>query len=314
MVFTSADNQARSRFYKKARNTLTSFQGGVFLGELREAIQLLKPTKSALMRGIEDGYLGAVKRRIEGLNKRRLPASLRNRTLKVKKDILAETWLEYSFGLSPLVSDLDAARREIARYASHKAFSVRIQAGGSEEEMSSADAGALTSTWGSVSYRVARRYKVDVRYIGAVGIETGFGQRSIRQSLGLTWDQFVPTMWELIPYSFLVDYFANVGDLVSAASFPKSSFRWYLRGTKWENTHTHVSGPFTRPQNTSQTVYSGGGFVGQSTLKRYGVNRTPLSGSPPIPSLVLKVPGLPRQFFNLAALGVTHRKVLKSIQ
>lgn len=35
--------------------------------------------------------------------------------------------------------------------------------------------------------------------------------------MGLTIQEFVPTVWELIPYSFVVDYFTNIGDVVNYA-------------------------------------------------------------------------------------------------
>lgn len=308
---SSVDNQAVTRFYNKARETISSFQGGVFLGELREALRLLKPSGYAFVRGIEDGYLAAVKKRLIKSGKRRLPASLRGRYLKERTEIAAETWLEYSFGLSPVVNDIESALRELKRYANYKKEQVRIQAGAKQVVMGQQPGGALTIPQGGVSYVVETRYESDVRYKGAVRIQTGYGVKSIKQSLGLTMDQFVPTLWELMPWSFFVDYFVNIGDIVSAVTLPRSSLAYVLRGTRWANTHTHKSGPFVANVDLNWSM-SGYGNIGQSTFTRYGISRNEVVRLP-VPYPVLRFPHFPRQYFNLAALVASHRRVVKAI-
>jgi cell division protein FtsL len=45
---------------------------------------------------------------------------------------------------------------------------------------------------------------------------TGSLERLVELS-GISLDRIVPTLWELTPYSFLADYFVNLGDILSAA-------------------------------------------------------------------------------------------------
>lgn len=49
----------------------------------------------------------------------------------------------------------------------------------------------------------------------------------MRADFGIMPSQFLPTVWELIPYSWLVDYFTNMGDIVAAACRNYGDLSWY---------------------------------------------------------------------------------------
>jgi hypothetical protein len=46
---------------------------------------------------------------------------------------------------------------------------------------------------------------------------------------GFTPSEFVPTAWELLPYSFLVDYFTNIGDILSSSVTSTARLAWSNR-------------------------------------------------------------------------------------
>jgi hypothetical protein len=58
------------------------------------------------------------------------------------------------------------------------------------------------------------------------------GVRSVARTLGILPERFLPTVWELIPYSFVVDYFVNVGDIVASYAFQRNNIVWGFTGYK----------------------------------------------------------------------------------
>jgi len=97
----TANNSALRQLYKKLSRTRTSMQGLIFLGEAREAIRMIRSPAQALRRGIGE-YVEAVRKRTR---------RIRNPNLRKVNRILGETWLEYSFGWKPFISDLNDAHK-----------------------------------------------------------------------------------------------------------------------------------------------------------------------------------------------------------
>lgn len=316
---SSANNRALSILVSKARQAQSSFQGGVFIGELREALRLLRPASWALARGMETGYLEAVRNRIHKFGKRRDPRSRvsgRKTTVGIsagqKAQVISDTWLEYSFGWRPFVSDIESASAEISRLINTtKPESKRVKGASGSQMTSEVQGNGLSGANGELLVRLRRTYGVDVRYKAAVKIECS-GVNSVRQSLSLGLQDFAPTVWELIPWSFLVDYFVNIDDIVSAATFPTSSLVYCIKGTKWENVHEALPGGVTRTPSGPIQARQFSGSAGRSRFKAYGVIREPYVGSL-VPSLEFKLPGMGTQAFNLLALATASKRVSRQI-
>ena len=96
------DTQARMAFLQHVRSLRTQFQGGVFLGELKEAIHMIVRPAQAL-RSAVDVYLGAAKE-----------AARRGKGKKAITRAIAGTWLEKSYGWVPMFSDIDSAMKALA--------------------------------------------------------------------------------------------------------------------------------------------------------------------------------------------------------
>jgi len=214
---TDADIQAKVKFLRSIRRTQRSFQSGVFLGELRETLQMLKRPASTLRRGL-DTYYSDVKKRTRRMSG---PSATR---------VVQDTWLEYSFGWQPLISDIRDAHKALT-----KPYVETRPVYGDADIFSCQDSRSF-HTHHFTHYILNRKASTvaGVRYKGRVRAINNPTQRQLA-NWGLTTSELLPTIWELIPYSFLVDYFTNIGDLIDAATTVTSGLVWYCRTIKRES-------------------------------------------------------------------------------
>lgn len=291
MDLTSATNTAKMKFVRACLQELQSLEGGVFLGELGQTLRMIKNPAQALRHGIDD-YYTALKRRRKGSKTQ-------------KRRVIAETWLEYSYGWKPLISDIEGGFQALQRFSRNPVRFKPVQASGSSDvDLSPAP---IVTNAGTFSYVTNRKHTAhgSVRYQGAVDLQTG-GKEVIYSDLGLRLDRFVPTLWELIPYSFLVDYFSNIGDIISSWAFGNSNLRWYYKSSRVESSYEH---------NTANVIPA----VGQNVVftrqmpcrslgKHVSVDRATSLNESLIPAFRLEIPGMSSlKWLNLAALAQTRR-------
>jgi len=312
-----ADNKAKAKLISMAREAQSSFQGGTFLGELRETVRMLKPKQILLKKSLITDYLPRLEDRASRLFKRRRGITERRKALGQLPKELADVWLEYSFGVRPLVADIQDGAHELARYFTYKPPSKDLRAGFKSKKVigtfgwSQSIGGVYLSAVNEISA------EVDVRYIGQVRltpVSTPLPRsQSFVNSLGFTMSEFLPTLWELTPYSFLVDYFTNIGDMISSFSYPKSNFSYLVRGTKWSNKSYCHSAQLT--QDVSDEFWSkrGSGSPGFSTFERFGVVRTDWMDKDLQVYLDFHVPEFLGQYVNMTALGVANAATRRRI-
>lgn len=149
--------------------------------------------------------------------------------------IVASTWLEYAFGLAPLISDTRKAAEALARWeyetTGSAKFRSRIKARG--EDIARTISQGSTSAYGS-TYIVGHSVTKDehiARHQYVCGLKTthtaDFGSNErLLQLLGVTPENLIPAAWEAIPWSWLVDYFANVQSILTAAATSTASVAW----------------------------------------------------------------------------------------
>lgn len=288
------DAEAKVNFIRACRSSQRAFQGGVFLGELREAIHMIVRPATALRKAVGN-YSRAAKKAV------RIARGAKNRA-----KALSGTWLEYSYGWRPLLSDVDAGMAALAD-VHHIVPDVIV--GYSKDEWTSSRNTYQTSASGifiSGIASIATRSRGRIRYLGCVAWESMNLARDWQSHWGLTLDNFAPTVWELIPYSFLVDYFSNVGAVIDASSFGAVQLRW---GVKSEATEAHLYlcdfAPVWTSSSAEDTEESMS--LGLSTFSRFHFNRGLVNSvSVGLNDLHFQVPGVGdwRRWSNIAALAV----------
>jgi hypothetical protein len=238
-----ASSKAKMNLNKQLQKTRTLMQGSVFLGELKQALSMLRRPAESLRKGFGE-YLTAVRTRSRGVGKK---------PDRISK-IAADTWLEYSFGWVPLVNDVKDGYNAY-KSLSRKSETIRIGAGASAEfEFPTSYTDWLPYVGHCIVSKTIRNFqKSHCRYHGAILLRAGMDTQTVMDRFGLNIREIIPTAWELLPWSFLVDYFSNIGDLLNADNSLNSQLIYCCRGTMDEVTHQVTMAP-----NHSASVWASG--------------------------------------------------------
>lgn len=298
----TALNLAKVRFAQKRQEVDQKFSGGVFLGELRETLHLIRSPAKALRSHI-DSYFITLNKRVKRIRTGGVASRLRD----AKRKVLADTWLEYAFGMRPLISDTRSAAEALASLAVGRKPHQRITATGVDERVTFNGSGLatiVTANW----YRTGKsfsRCKVIIR--GSVRADPSAHKLFSSTLWGFDPVQWIPTAWELVPYSFLVDYFTNVGDVLQSWASQSVVLEWANRTIIKEYRNIlGEGGYFVDPPDHPDYVITCYGQVPRTETSRSKVER--IAGYADfIPRFQFEIPGLSTKWINLAALLGTKR-------
>jgi hypothetical protein len=241
--------------------------------------------------------------------------------------IVAATWLEYSFGLAPLISDSVKAAEALAHWQGEQDYEFRnrsrvVGRGTSESVSQTAPTGTSVYTSGKLVYsgtdRKETKYKV--QYVCGLRAshkaDIGSNERLL-QLLGWKPENWVPALWEVIPNSWLLDYFSNVGQILEAGVTSTADVTWTCKTVSQETVRTYmtpISVPMTRAQLAAYNwgLQSAGGHAGQWSQRRTTVTRDAdaVLGCPP---LVLTVPTEWKKLANMAAAVINRGRTTSAL-
>jgi len=299
------DSASLTLLYKKIRKETSNMNGLQFFGELREAIRMIKRPATALRDGLLN-YDRLLRKRKKAIDPR-IPLA---KKLDIWKDVVAGTWLEASFGWKPLISDSQDIAQTIAKVVSKDDVHTRVRAyvegelgtnsfSGTNSYNNSSNIGVTTfgfeQTVGGVLYIVG------MQVLPASGPFASVDR--IRNLFGLTLENFVPTLYELTPWSFLLDYFTNVGDLINSAFTNTANIRWQIRTSRFQTTRTQVSQPFVT-QTFNPPFLNFKDFKGRDSatqIVKSSVEREVLTHLE-LPNIEFRLPGSSYKWANIAAL------------
>jgi hypothetical protein len=294
---TTALNAAKSRFVQRARAAMSPFKGGVFLGELAETIHLIKRPASSLRQSLT-AYLSALRRARRGF---------KHASKATKSKFLSGSWLEYQYGVLPLLSDIDDGCKALATLLTRTVPTEHVSATGRASQLVSLES---LSNRGIEEWRYRansmRVLKTSYRIEGAVKIAPAGSGSNARHTFGLNVQEFVPTIWELIPYSFLADYFVNIGDIIEAATFCQSNLVWSCLSQKTTET---ISVSEACSEGSPYTKVSGSVSGGKGEMVAMRFSRQALTSL--VPTFQFSLPGLgSTRWVNIAALVAQHGRLV----
>lgn len=289
---TTAENIAREKFYARLRSAQTSFQGGVALGELHETLRMLKNPAQALRSKVGDLYSRILR------GQRRAGKSHQS-----KNRYLSETWLEGSFGWMPLISDVRDALETLEKRKEILNRNLVVITGYHSTNSESFDRNTVSYFSGGLGYQASTRgdQRVEIKYRGAVRCDTSNPYASEQRLWGFSPDNIIPTVWELVPYSFLIDYFTNIGKVLDSFALRKVDLAWGIRTERRLGIYqvVDVRNANTKPQyKVLREVTSIGDYRSEAKV----IIRTPVS-SVPIPEFRFRLPGFATQWLNIGALA-----------
>lgn len=311
-VLSSARNQALRKFIQRVNEARTSLEGGQVIGEWKETIGAITNPLGALRKFALRHVINAKKRlrRIKNSHGGRTKYGGRRQGSRSAAfaTAMSDTYLEFVFGWVPLAKDITAGVIGLLeRYDQADRSIIKAKAVVGYNEASQRFQVFNTDNIECTHNRLTVS-SVDYRF--RAGIRTGAvnGVRSVPATLGLLPERFIPTVWELIPYSFVVDYFVNIGDIIESYAFRRSSIIWGTRTirTKAQRFYSVPSFSFLpTPPNYYPNVrhlIQMGATGGDATLTVGHVDRVPISQDYLMPDLEFHLPISSKPWVNLGAL------------
>lgn len=220
------------------------------------------------------------------------------RALKRCLDRLSKEWLNISFGIAPLVSDLEGL--SVITHLQRKRLKATKLFGVDTRETASAPSFEAKSLFGDAVVGQAVSYKrTTVKLLSFIVIDPG---TLYQQALGLELRDLPATVWELLPYSWLVDYFTNASQMIEHYStflgVPSQTQKAIVNETRTRFSFSLI--PAADSPATKTVTRSFSPSTRTRTVRT--IVRTALP-SMPIPSMYVKLPTHTVQQANLAALA-----------
>lgn len=228
-----AKNLAIPRLIKKINARFGSSELAVAIGEMGETLHMLRGNLGQFHTLTTDYYRKVQKAVGRVPEKWRSPQYLEGDKHFLSK--LSRYYLTWAFGVRPLVKEAGDLVSTIESYqASNKLCSVKAGAEVTQgRESKSYQEGAFRAAWTRTTNVVT---VCGTRYTGVVDLSFYSSQphdsAALHRAIGVDRDSFAPTIYELIPYSFIVDYVSNMQDIITAVHFDRRVIKWLAR-TDW---------------------------------------------------------------------------------
>jgi hypothetical protein len=249
-----------------SRAQTDAWDGLTFMAEFRKTLELFLG-----LRGRYERLLDMLATKTKSLLRRGL----------VRADAIAQAWLELRYAWRPLVYDMFAMQEALQRLADgiddpiRRAWATR-SGSNTTNSVVEGNFGGPNGVLGMQGF-TCRTTNSRVRTVtahAALAIQ-------VRTREVLQLDPFV-TAWELIKWSFVVDWFTTIGDLIGAFSpFATGSLLWSTIAVEDHDVSTSI----TTPRNTL-TIVSGSFSPSIRIIERRTYERTLAS---PTPTLALDV-------------------------
>jgi hypothetical protein len=172
-----------------------TFHGATFIAELRETLGFLRNPLGAFNKQLEDYRW-----------RKRARKSLNHKTTG---EYIRDNWLSYRYAVRPLVQDIQNAAEAVARTVLNNEPLRQTARGYASESGETEETGTISSL-----------YDHTTRTVKTVSVRAGILYEISRDpnTFGMTVPDIPVALWEAIPYSFVADWFLNIGSFIQAIS------------------------------------------------------------------------------------------------
>jgi len=195
---TALEDKAIGRLKHKLQDKVGNAQLGPPLAESREIHRLVRQINGIGM-GTFKALLAAKASKGKSLSKQ-----------------FGDIWLGFGFGVNPLLQDIKSASDSILHYVTRMDRRV-VVTGTATQDYHSAQNNAISSSEAisahcTLGWFLSSNHVQGVRYVAGVNINVRGGSNyGMADHLGLKVEALPSILWELTPYSWVVDYFTTVG-------------------------------------------------------------------------------------------------------
>jgi hypothetical protein len=229
------------------------FNLGVALGEAHKTAAMIGDTAITIAKTIRDVKKGNFPAAAKRLGLSKTPPQMSS------KKKAASNWLALQYGWMPLLSDVHNGAEALAHNL-RKPYKMRFKA-----HFTQRDPAVIYSTAHPWNYRITRY--IAKQYIYEMSESS---VPTLPQNLGLADPEVV--LWELVPFSFVVDWFLPIGDYLSLrAEVSRFNGKWIT------STKNYAQSQFQSAGNCTVTNIG----VARRTYHRYITFTRSVSGSPP---------------------------------
>jgi hypothetical protein len=265
--FSPTDNTLRdialSRVKRRINSLSQSYQALIPLAEIREL--------HGLIGGITHFTTDAVKALLE-IKRTKGRSALR---------FAQKSWLLYSFGVKPMLADIHDAVQSMWNYLTKAERHDRVQGTMSKDWLSQTNGQVAGVVFVPLDYSAEAHHYLSYRFVaGWKFLVRSSNDYSVYKQLGLTVPAIIPALWELTPYSWVIDYFTTVGDLLEDIFVGQAGNSMYVVEDRLYRYKSVLTSEF-HSADIPLHGYFQSHRRGQGTLEYYEFERTPLASLPP---------------------------------
>ena len=256
----SANDQLKLLGKLREKLSGSDFNMSVFLGEGHKTLQMIGDTAIRIAKSIhhlrKGDLAGTARSLLEGTSRKPLKPYKEMKPFKPAADRVSSHWLELQYGWLPLLKDVEAGAQALAHQLSvpaRQTYRMSIRREYSAKFTKTSGGATVTSE------RITQQF----RFLKVIVSE----HPSLIQKLGLT--DPLNVAWELVPFSFVVDWFLPIGSWLEARAITS-----IVKGT-------YVTSDYM----SSKLVYHDLGVLkprGPVGSRLYELNRY-VGGAPPLP-------------------------------
>lgn len=132
---------------------------------------------------------------------------------------IGDVWLGFNFGVKPTLKDIEDVCKAIRNFLDRQDHTARIRAGSRKEWRDVVSSPSYQSeAYGRIAVKSERFHQLTYVYTGGFDFQVkssndyAYGAQS---TFGLEWDTLPEVFWELTPFSWAFDYFANIAEYLS---------------------------------------------------------------------------------------------------